>query len=110
MLLLLLRGARLLVARHIARLIITFSLLHLASGGAIRPGRTVAAVIGTVVLLMRRRGCSVMVAEHHRRFDVARARAGRTQRVLMMHERAHHRRVRDRRRLVLAGGTAAQSG
>jgi len=50
-----------------------------------------------------------MVAEHHRRLDVARTGAGRAQRVLMVHEGAHHRRVGDRR-LVLAGGAAAQPG
>lgn len=106
LLLLLLRGTRLLVARHIARLVITFSLLHLAGGRAVRAG-TVAAVVGTVVLLMRRRGRSMMMAEH--RLDVARAGAGWAQRVLMVHERAHYRRVSDRR-LVLAGGTTAQPG
>lgn len=86
-----------------------FTLLHLAGRRAVRAGGTVAAVVGAVVLLMRRRGCPVMVAEHHRRLDVARAGAGCAQRVLMVHERAHYRRVCDRR-LVLAGGTAAQSG
>lgn len=52
-----------------------FSLLHLAGGRAVRAG-AVAAVVGTVVLLMRWRRRPVMVAEHHRRFDVARAGTG----------------------------------
>lgn len=109
LLLLLLRGARLLAAaRDIGGLVITFSLLHLA-GRAVRAGRAaVAAVVGAVVLLMGRRGRAVMMAEHHRRLDVAAAGAGR-ERVLMVHEGAHYRGVRDRR-LVIAGRATAQPG